>query len=89
MVGTELVCSSITTNGDGSDVNPDEDGLPAWNPHLRYHEEHRGYVTCDLTPDRLGVSFRTVPWVSEPGAPLQTRAIFVVEDGRAGALRAE
>ena len=89
VVGTELVCSSITTNGDGSDVNPDEDGLPAWNPHLRYHEKRRGYVTCDLTPDRLGVSFRTVPWVSEPGAPLQTRAIFVVEDGRAGALRAE
>ena len=85
VVGTELVCSSITTNGDGYDVGA-EDGFQRWNPHLRFHDERRGYVTCDVTPERITTSFRAVPWVSEPGAPIQTRAVFVVEDGRAGAL---
>jgi alkaline phosphatase D len=86
VVGTEFVCSSITTNMDGYDV-PAADGFREWNPHLRYHEERRGYVSCEVTPERFQASFRFVPWVTRPDAPLQTRAAFVVEDGRPGAVR--
>ena len=38
-----------------------------------------------LVPERLTASYRVVPWVTQPGAPLHTRATFVVENGRPGA----
>jgi alkaline phosphatase D len=48
----------------------------------------RGYVRCSLTAQRLQADFRALGYVSKPGAPLGTRATFVVQDGRPGAVRA-
>lgn len=87
VVGTELVGTSITTNGDGRDIREGPDALRDRNPHLRFHDDRRGYVRCDVTRERLTAHFRAVPWISKPGAPLETRAVFVVEDGRPGAVR--
>jgi alkaline phosphatase D len=87
VVGTELVGTSITTNGDGDDIRPDQDTLRERNPHFRYHDERRGYVRCDVTPERLTAYFRGVPFISRPGAPLQTRAVFVVDHDRPGAVQ--
>jgi alkaline phosphatase D len=88
LVGTELVGTSITTNGDGLDVGNGPDILRDWNPHLRFHDERRGYVRCDVTREHLTAYFRAIPYISRPGAPLETRATFVVEQGRPGAQRA-
>jgi alkaline phosphatase D len=86
VVGAELVCSSITTNGDGYDV-PARDGFKEWNPHFLFHDERRGFVSCELTPARLTASFRVLPYVREPDAPIETRGVFVVEAGRPGVVR--
>jgi alkaline phosphatase D len=86
VVGAELVCSSISTNGDGYDV-PAKDGFTEWNPHFKFHDERRGYVSCEATPERITASFRALPYVREPDAPLQTRGVLVVEDGRPGVVR--
>jgi alkaline phosphatase D len=79
-VGTELVCSSITSTGDGADAQPAIDPWHAWNPHLRFYNNQRGYVRTRLSPDAMTVDFRVVPYVTRPGAPVHTRATFVIED---------
>jgi alkaline phosphatase D len=87
VVGTELVGTSITTGGDGRDVHEETDGMNARNPHVRFYDERRGYVTCELSEERMTVRFRVVPLITEPGGPVQTRATFLVENGRPGAVR--
>ena len=79
-VDAELVCWSITSNGDGEDVLPSEHPWTAWNPHLRFHNRQRGYVRTRIEPGAMTADFRVLPYVTRPGAPAHTRARFVVED---------
>jgi alkaline phosphatase D len=84
VVGTELVSSSITSEGDGSDHSPEVAGALARNPHLRYGIARRGYVTARFTADRLDAAVRVVDRVSTPGAPVRTAARFTVADREPG-----
>ena len=80
MVATELVTTSITSGGDGSDSRDDTAAVLAENPHIRYFNNRRGYVRTRITADELRVDFRVVPFVSRPDAPVSTGASFVVPD---------
>ncbi len=86
-VGTEFVGTSITTKGDGKQAVEIEKVVQAANPFVRFFNDERGYVRCELTADEWRSDYRTVPYVSRPGAPCVTRAAFVVENGRPGAVR--
>jgi alkaline phosphatase D len=87
-IATELVGTSISSGGDGSDL-PDNIGpLLAENPFIRFHNAQRGYVTCELTARQARADFKVVDFVTRRGAPIRTRASFVVEDGRPGAVPA-
>ena len=55
------------------------------NECVRFANDQRGYVRFDLRPKELRADFRVVEYVSRPGAPIRTRASFVVEDGQPGA----
>lgn len=79
-VGTELVCSSVTSGGDGADVPSGSHPWAAWNPHLRFYNNQRGYVRTTVTGADLTAEFRVLPYVTRPGAPVHTRATFVIED---------
>ncbi|MGH3902545.1 MAG: alkaline phosphatase D family protein [Pseudonocardiaceae bacterium] len=79
-VGTELVSSSITSGGDGSETLPEAVIALAENPHIRFVNYRRGYVRTRFTPDQLRADFQVVPFVSRPDAAVQTRASFVVPD---------
>ena len=79
-VGAELVCSSVTSGGDGADSPSGSHPWLQWNPHLRFHNNLRGYVNTTITPDRMDADFRCVRKVSEPGAEVFTRASFTVVD---------
>jgi alkaline phosphatase D len=81
-VATEFVGTSITSSGDGEDRPAYVDALLAENPFVKYHNSERGYVRCEITSNTWRTDFRTVPFVSRRGAPLQTRATYVVESGR-------
>ncbi|MDQ3152842.1 MAG: alkaline phosphatase D family protein [Actinomycetota bacterium] len=83
-VATELVASSITSGGDGSETQADTAGILADNPHIRFYNNRRGYVRTRFTGSELRTDFRVVPVVSRPGAPVQTRASFVVGDREPG-----
>ncbi len=84
VVGTELVSSSITSGGDGSETRPDTATTLAENPHIRFYNNRRGYVRTRFTADTLTADFQVLPYVQRAGAPVQTRASFTVEDRRPG-----
>ncbi len=85
VVGSELVCTSITSAGDGSGSTWDP--IMAWNPHLKFYNNQRGYVATRITPDAMQADFRVLDYVTKPGSPVQTRASFRIEDGVPGLQR--
>jgi alkaline phosphatase D len=84
-VGTELVGTSIATGGDGMDQAPADPVQLAENPHIKFINRRRGYVRNVITRDEWTADFRVVDFVRQPGAPIQNRARFVIEDDRPGA----
>lgn len=84
IVAAELVTTSVSSGGDGSERTALTDVQLAENPHLRWVDSRRGYVMLRLSPDALHVDFRTVPYVSRPGAPVSTAATFGLGDGQRG-----
>ncbi len=84
VVGTELVSSSITSEGDGADHAAKVTEALAENPHIHYGIDRRGYVTARFTPDGMRATVRVVDRVSTPGAPIRTAARFTVADRTPG-----
>lgn len=87
-VAAEFVGTSISSGGDGAPAPKTLDALLAQNPFVKFHNTERGYVLCTLTPTTWRTDYRTVAYVTRPGAPLQTRASFVLEAGVPGLQRA-
>lgn len=82
LIGTEFVGTSISSSGDGRDQPKGHDQILSENPFVKFHNAERGYVRCELTPRSWRADYRTVPFVTRPNAPLNTRASFIVESGR-------
>ncbi|MFE9247724.1 alkaline phosphatase D family protein [Streptomyces sp. NPDC007088] len=83
-LGTEIVTSSITSGGDGSDRPANWDTYMAANPHLKFYNGRRGYALVTLGQDAARAEWKTVPAVTTPGAPLTTAGTFVTEAGNPG-----
>jgi alkaline phosphatase D len=84
-VATEFIGASVSTGGDrtinttyGGDVN---------NPQTKFFDNHHGYVRCTMTAKLWTTDFRIVPSVLSQDQPISTLATFVVEQGRAGAVK--
>jgi alkaline phosphatase D len=79
-VATEFVGSSISSNP------PSHERLAAVlpeNPHVKFFDARpRGYVRCELTPERLDVAFRALADVRDPATTVSTLAAFAVESGQ-------
>jgi alkaline phosphatase D len=88
-VAVEFVGTSISSNGDGLAVPKWAESALAENPFVKFVNQERGYVRCEVTPEHWTTDYRTVPYVSRPGAPIQTRATFVVNSGRSQLRRVE
>ncbi len=85
-IGVEFTNSSVTSGGDGSDEQPSWPFLKKDNPHITYHCNKRGYVSCAATSKTMRADFRVIDQVSERGAPVRTAATRVVEAGRPRSL---
>jgi alkaline phosphatase D len=86
-IAAEFVGSSITSGGDGADrsVAVNDRTLPE-NPHVKWQNSRRGYFTCEVGAEEWRTSYRTVPYVSRPDAPVATASAWRLERGRAGIL---
>lgn len=87
-VATEFVGTSISSGGDGAEQYQRTPETLSNNPFVQFFNGQRGYVRCDVTPRQWRADYQVVPFVIQPGAPVETKASFVVEDGRPGAQRA-
>ncbi|MFC7220056.1 alkaline phosphatase D family protein [Streptomyces polyrhachis] len=83
-VGVELVGTSISSGGNGSDRPANHDRLLASNPHLRFYTARRGYLKVTLDREQARADYRTIPYVNAPGAPLATAASFISPVGNPG-----
>lgn len=83
-LGTEIVTSSITSGGNGSDKPANWDTYMAANPHLKFYNGRRGYAVVTLGQDAARAEWKTVSAVTTPGAPLTTAGSFVTEAGNPG-----
>ena len=88
IVATEFVGTSISSGGDGGPNAEYAAGVMRDNPFVKLHNAQRGYVSCELTPRLCSVRYRVLDSVTRRGAPCETLAEFVVEEGRPGAQRA-
>ncbi|KNE80882.1 MULTISPECIES: alkaline phosphatase D family protein [Streptomyces] len=83
-VGTEFVATSVSSGGDGADQPANYRRYMDANPHMRFYNGRRGYVTVTLDEEKARADFRTLPAVTTPGAPIATAASFVTEAGAPG-----
>ncbi|WP_426569644.1 alkaline phosphatase D family protein [Streptomyces canus] len=83
-LGTEIVATSIASGRDGSDKPANWTTYTTANPHLKFYNGRRGYVTVSLGRDLARADFKTVPYVTRQGAPVSTAASFVTRVGEQG-----
>lgn len=84
-VAVEFLGTSISSSGDGSDRSGSfTDALAAENPHVKWHNNRRGYFLCDVTADTWRTEFKTVPFVSRPDAPIESASKWRLTRGKAG-----
>ena len=84
VIAAEFTNTSVSSNGDGSDLPPQWDRIAPLNPHIRYASNRRGYIACTATPALFQADFQVIDTVTVPGAPVTTGATRVVEAGRPG-----
>jgi len=82
VVGSELVCTSVTSTGNGTGSVTDP--TMAWNEHLKFFNDQRGYVRTTITKDSMKADFRVLDYVDAPGSPVSTKASFQIHDGVPG-----
>ncbi|GAA2312491.1 alkaline phosphatase D family protein [Streptomyces kunmingensis] len=83
-LGTEIVATSIASGKDGAEKPATWETYTKANPHMKFFNGRRGYVTVGLGESEARADFKTVPFVSATGAPLSTAASFVTEVGNQG-----
>lgn len=84
-LGAEFLGTSISSGGNGADMDQRGIDWAASNPHMKYYNARRGYVRCTVEEGTLRSDYRIVPYVDRPDAPIGTHASFVVEAGKPGA----
>jgi alkaline phosphatase D len=89
VVGTELVGTSISSGGDGEDQWAGVAPVLDQNPHVQWQNSRRGYVRCRVTENEWRADYRTVPYVTRPGAPISTASSWRCEHGRPGVERTD
>ncbi|MFY9350837.1 MAG: alkaline phosphatase D family protein [Sphingobium sp.] len=82
-VAVEFVSTSISSGGDGQDLRAGSDIMFRNNPQLKFLNDQRGYLVCEVTPDAWTTRVRVMDRVSTPGADIQTRATLMVPRGQA------
>lgn len=80
-IATEFVATSISSGGDGIDQRPDTIRVAEMNPQLKFHNAQRGYVICDVTPERWQTEFKVLDQVQDRRGSLSTRMTLAVEAG--------
>ena len=83
VAAVEFVSTSISSGGSGSDKRIGAEQIMATSQELKFSNDQRGYLLCDLSPERWQTRFRVVDQVERVGGTISTRAVLNVPAGRA------
>ena len=81
-VAVEFVSTSISSGGDGSNLRTGSDVMLKNNAELKFINDQRGYLVCEVTPDAWTTQARVMDQVSTPGGAISTRATMTVPRGQ-------
>ena len=84
-IATEFVATSLSSGGNGPAKPKNLDAIMSHSPCVKFHNGERGYILCDVTPNRWKSDYMVVDDVLQPGGKTFRRASFVVEAGVAKA----
>jgi alkaline phosphatase D len=88
VVGSEFVGTSITSGGDGSDISDYGAALLDNNPHVKFYNAQRGYLSATLTPELWKTDYKVLPQVTQIGAEINIRKTYISEAGNPGVQEA-
>lgn len=80
-IATEFVTTSISSGGDGIEQRPDMAAIQAVNAQLKFNNAQRGYLVCDVTPERWVSEFKVLDRVTAREGNLTTRIKLAVASG--------
>lgn len=81
-LASEFVCTSISSNGDGSLLRRGQEHYLSNNPHISFNNAQRGYQVFEVSAQRWTTELKVVDRVQSAGGALSTVARFQVEPGR-------
>jgi alkaline phosphatase D len=88
LIATEFVATSLSSGGNGKEATTAMQTLMAANPCVKFHNEERGYIRCEVTPKTWRSDYMVVSDVLLPGGTTTPRRSFVVESGNPKVLDA-
>jgi alkaline phosphatase D len=84
----ELTCTSISSGGDGSESADYWPSIRPTHPHVRFHNNQRGYLRCEVSPFQWQADFMVLDSVSQAHARLDSAARVVIEPDNSRVLSA-
>ena len=81
-VAVEFVTTSISSGGNGQDQRPGSDRILANNPQLKFINDQRGYVTCEVNAEEWRTNFMVMDRVTTPDGAISKRATWATPHGR-------
>ena len=87
-LGVEFVGTSVSSDGDGFDINDAFKARMQQQPHTKFVNNQRGYMRHTVTPTRWQADFQVLDKVTIPDGRMSTRKSLVVEAGKSGLLEA-
>jgi alkaline phosphatase D len=80
-LAVEFTATSISSGGDGQDQTAGDTALLGANASLKFVNRQRGFMLCDVTPQRWEGAVHVLDKVSAPDGTLSVRARLQVESG--------
>ncbi len=84
VVASEFVSTSISSGGDGNDLRPGSEQFMAFNPELKFVNDQRGFLTCEVTREAWRTHYNVVDTVSRRDSSLTRRATAELAHGTPG-----
>lgn len=84
IVASEFVATSISSGGDGADLRSGSEQFLRFNPELKFVNDQRGYLICDVTSEAWRTQFKVIDRVSSRGGTVSVRATGEVAHGTPG-----
>jgi alkaline phosphatase D len=87
-LGVEFVGTSVTSDGDGFDINDTFRARMRQQPHTKFVNNQRGYMRHTVTPNRWQADFQVLDKVTIPDGRMSTRKSLVIEAGKSAIVDA-